>query len=477
MPAVAADLDRLKPRAQVRFPGHPHAVTLVAVTPGPFWEFFFEGPSGTGKQVLAEAELATIELVESLDEVHFEADPEHFRLGVEARRIDIAFAYDMAAVAVSNIQPFPHQLEAVYDCFLREPRLRYLLADDPGAGKTTMAGLYMKELILRRAGDRILVVTPANLRPQWIRELAVRALWVGFKLEIRDAMIESASGASAQVLRSSGGTSARTAASSVFTRVSAGMGSVCGLEKTGKVVCWGWDSEGQSDAPSGTFSLVSAGAGFACGLKSGGTVVCWGDAVDGVIDVPSGTYTQISAGGGAGDFHVGTPPYAFGLWGFACGVQTGGKLVCWGGNSDVGTQVPAGHFTQVSAGTGYSCALRKSGKVVCWGVNTDPTNGYVPAGTYKQVSVSRFGPGYPATACAIRTNGTVACWGDGTPKPVPAGRFKNVSAGLQPACGVKHTASSSAGDATTPVSVQCRRGHLPRSRQAAVSTGTTMPAR
>ena len=49
-------------------------------------------------------------------------------------------------VAVSNIQPLPHQLEAVYECFLREPRLRFLLADDPGAGKTIMAGLYMKEL-------------------------------------------------------------------------------------------------------------------------------------------------------------------------------------------------------------------------------------------------------------------------------------------------------------------------------------------
>jgi hypothetical protein len=69
-----------------------------------------------------------------------------FRLGIEAQRIEMAFAYDMAAVAVSNIQPLPHQLEAVYDCFLREPRVRFLLADDPGAGKTIMAGLYMKEL-------------------------------------------------------------------------------------------------------------------------------------------------------------------------------------------------------------------------------------------------------------------------------------------------------------------------------------------
>ena len=171
---MAVDLERLQPKAQVRFPGRDHVVTLVAVSPGPFWEFFFDGPSGPGKQVLAESELAGVEVVDVLGELRFDGDPVQFRLGVEARRIDIAFAYEMAAVAVSNIEPLPHQLEAVYECFLREPRLRYLLADDPGAGKTIMAGLYMKELILRRAGDRILVVTPANLRPQWIRELADR---------------------------------------------------------------------------------------------------------------------------------------------------------------------------------------------------------------------------------------------------------------------------------------------------------------
>lgn len=171
---MAVDLERLRPTAQVRFPGRDEVVTLIAVSPGPFWEFFFDGPSGPGKRVLAEAELAAVEVLDTLAELRFDGDPIQFRLGVEARRIDIAFAYEMAAVAVSNIQPLPHQLEAVYDCFLHEPRLRYLLADDPGAGKTIMAGLYMKELILRRAGDRILVVTPANLRPQWIRELGER---------------------------------------------------------------------------------------------------------------------------------------------------------------------------------------------------------------------------------------------------------------------------------------------------------------
>jgi len=171
---VAVDIERLQPGVQVRFPDRTEAVTLIAVRPGPFWEFYFDGPSGPGKRVLAESELAGVEVIETMGELRFDGNPVPFRLGVEARRIDIAFVYEMAAVAVSNIQPLPHQLEAVYECFLREPRLRFLLADDPGAGKTIMAGLYMKELILRRAGDRILVVAPASLRPQWVRELAER---------------------------------------------------------------------------------------------------------------------------------------------------------------------------------------------------------------------------------------------------------------------------------------------------------------
>ncbi len=138
---MSPDVERLVEGARVRFANHPEAVELVRVTPGPFWEFYVDGPSGPGKLVLAESELDTVEIVDQDDTLRFDADPVHFRLGLEARRIDIAFAYDMAAVAVSNIQPLPHQLEAVYDCFLREPRLRFLLADDPGAGKTIMAGL------------------------------------------------------------------------------------------------------------------------------------------------------------------------------------------------------------------------------------------------------------------------------------------------------------------------------------------------
>ncbi len=171
---MSIDVEQLKPDARVRFPGRSESVTLVAVRPGPFYDFFFIGPDGPGQITLAEDELSGVQLVETVDTLPFDGAPSRFRLGIEAFRIQTAFTYDMAAVAVSNIQPLPHQLEAVYGDFLREPRLRFLLADDPGAGKTIMAGLYMKELELRHVGDRILVVAPANLRPQWARELSDR---------------------------------------------------------------------------------------------------------------------------------------------------------------------------------------------------------------------------------------------------------------------------------------------------------------
>lgn len=159
----------------MRFPGDPDVVSLVQVKQGPYWDFVFRTPDGQLLGItLAEDEVDEIELVSSNAGPSFDGDPRLFRLGVEALRIQNAFRHDMAALAVSNISPFPHQLEAVYGAFLEEPRLRFLLADDPGAGKTIMAGLYIKELQLRRAADRVLIVTPANLRPQWQRELAER---------------------------------------------------------------------------------------------------------------------------------------------------------------------------------------------------------------------------------------------------------------------------------------------------------------
>jgi superfamily II DNA or RNA helicase len=102
----------------------------------------------------------------------FDGDSLHFKLGVEAARLGLAYEYDpYFSLSIARVDPLPHQLEAVYDYFLKLPRIRFLLADDPGAGKTIMAGLLLKELKIRGLVNRTLIVAPSNLTFQWQREM------------------------------------------------------------------------------------------------------------------------------------------------------------------------------------------------------------------------------------------------------------------------------------------------------------------
>ena len=102
----------------------------------------------------------------------FEGDGRLFRLAAEARRIRLAHLFDSyLALEASQVRALPHQIEAVYGQMLPRQPLRFLLADDPGAGKTIMAGLYIKELMIRGALERCLVIAPGNLSVQWQEEL------------------------------------------------------------------------------------------------------------------------------------------------------------------------------------------------------------------------------------------------------------------------------------------------------------------
>ncbi len=102
----------------------------------------------------------------------FDGDPARFKLAVEAERLALAYEYDpYFSLSISRVDPLPHQIEAVYEAMLPLPRVRFLLADDAGAGKTIMAGLLLRELKLRGLVERTLIVTPANLTFQWQREL------------------------------------------------------------------------------------------------------------------------------------------------------------------------------------------------------------------------------------------------------------------------------------------------------------------
>ncbi len=106
------------------------------------------------------------------DQITYSGNAKKFRLNIEALRLGLAYEYDpYFSLSIARIDPLPHQLEAVYDYFLKLPRIRFLLADDPGAGKTIMAGLLIKELKIRGLIKRILIVAPANLTFQWQREM------------------------------------------------------------------------------------------------------------------------------------------------------------------------------------------------------------------------------------------------------------------------------------------------------------------
>ncbi len=102
-------------------------------------------------------------------------NPEYFFLAVEAHRIRFAHQFDpYLAVNASQVDPLPHQIDAVYHHILQKPRIRFLLADDPGAGKTIMTGLLIKELKYRGLIRRVLIVVPGHLKDQWQREMKER---------------------------------------------------------------------------------------------------------------------------------------------------------------------------------------------------------------------------------------------------------------------------------------------------------------
>ena len=124
----------------------------------------------------------------------FDGDGEAFKLAVEAKRIDLAFLFDpMMAVHTSNVDPLPHQITAVYESMLPRQPLRYLLADDPGAGKTIMAGLYIRELLMRADARRVLIVAPGSLVEQWRDELFEK-FGLEFRIFSKELELSSPSG-------------------------------------------------------------------------------------------------------------------------------------------------------------------------------------------------------------------------------------------------------------------------------------------
>ena len=136
-------------------------------------ELTYTDESGrVGNTLLYRSDEQRLALVDESRSWSLDSDGGLFRLVSEAERIRLAHLFDpRLAVHTSMIDPLPHQITAVYEVMLRQQPLRFLLADDPGAGKTIMAGLLIKELIARGDIERCLIVCPGNLVEQWQDEL------------------------------------------------------------------------------------------------------------------------------------------------------------------------------------------------------------------------------------------------------------------------------------------------------------------
>jgi superfamily II DNA or RNA helicase len=164
----------IQPGSIIRGPTLPEAVEVLAVTPfGTSLKIIGRGlKTGlTYDPVLNATQVAQLTI--SAETEPFDGDARLFRLGIEAHRLGLAYEYDpFFSLSIARVDPLPHQLEAVYSYFLKLPRIRFLLADDPGAGKTIMAGLLLKELKARGLVKRVLIVAPASLTFQWQREMA-----------------------------------------------------------------------------------------------------------------------------------------------------------------------------------------------------------------------------------------------------------------------------------------------------------------
>jgi SNF2 family DNA or RNA helicase len=168
-------LEDLQPKASVRGILPDSLVTVVNVQ----WfgsdalELTYKDPSGrVANELLYRHDESRLEVVERGRPWSFDGDGHLFRLVSEARRIRLAYLFDpVLAVHTSLIDPLPHQITGVYEAMLPRQPLRFLLADDPGAGKTIMAGLLIKELIVRGDLHRCLIVCPGSLAEQWQDEL------------------------------------------------------------------------------------------------------------------------------------------------------------------------------------------------------------------------------------------------------------------------------------------------------------------
>lgn len=173
------------------------SVTIVAVQ----WygtnviEITYKNSKGVlGTQLLYREDEGKLAVKDNSLPWSFDANGNQMKLASEAYRISLAHLFDpYLAVHTSSVEPLPHQISAVYQEMLPRVPLRYVLADDPGAGKTIMTGLYIKELMARGDLKRCLIVSPGSLVEQWQDELFAK-FHLRFEILTNDRMESAVSG-------------------------------------------------------------------------------------------------------------------------------------------------------------------------------------------------------------------------------------------------------------------------------------------
>jgi len=176
-------------------PGHVVRVVTTEPIGDNALTVYYKTPDGKLlERMLFRADEANLSLAEAGRPWAFDAPGDEFKLAVEAYRINLAHLFDpMMAVHTSNVEPLPHQISAVYESMLPRQPLRYVLADDPGAGKTIMAGLLIRELLMRADAKRVLIVAPGSLVEQWQDEMFEK-FSLSFTLFSREQVEQSRSG-------------------------------------------------------------------------------------------------------------------------------------------------------------------------------------------------------------------------------------------------------------------------------------------
>lgn len=264
----------------------------------------------------------------------------------------------------------------------------------------------------------------------------------------------------------------------------------CAIDSQGALVCWGSDDQktGQTEPRSGTYVQIRAGDQTACAIQADNTFACWGM----VSTVSQGTDTtdlQVLAGqicllrtdetircvGAAAGAQTGPFTRVAAGGGFGCGLRADGTVLCWGDDSHgMVSNVPAGKFAELTAGTFHACAIRGDDQsVVCWGAgDADDPNGQDPDQIAFGQAVSPVGKFVSLAAglahsCGIRDDSSVECWGAGTTvdncgntvecgqSDPPSGAFVQVACGTSNTCGIKGDGSlvcwgSNTGSRSTP---------------------------